>query len=54
MILSADLLWVVWIQGIRRDQLAHFLINSAESNLTEALQDLLHVILSHEDLRDRA
>ena len=51
-ILSDDTPWVVWIQGVHHDQLAKFLLNSANSTLTEALQDLLHVIMSHDDIRD--
>ena len=52
--LYADKLWVVWLQGVHHDQLAYLLLKSTESVLTEALQDLLHAILSHDDLRNRA
>ena len=51
-ILSAELLWVIWIQGFHRNQLEYFLINSSDSAFTEALQALLRVILSHDDLRN--
>ena len=52
-ILSADILWVVWIQGFHCDQLAHLFLNSDDSAFTKALQTLLHFILSHDNLRDR-
>ena len=53
-ILSTDLLWVIWLQGVHHEQLAHFLLTSADSVLNEMLQALLHVILSHDDLCDQA
>ena len=53
-ILYAELLWVVWIQGVHLDQLAHFLLNSADSALAEAIQDLLNILLNHDNLCDQA
>ena len=53
-ILYAELLWFVWIQGVHIDQLVHFLLNSADSALAEAIQDLLNILLNHDNLCDQA
>ena len=49
-ILSDELLRVVWLQGVHCDQMAHLILNNYDSALTKELQDLLNVILSHDDL----
>ena len=52
-ILSAELLWIVWLQGVHCDPLVYFLLNIADSALTEALHALIHIVQSHGYLQDR-
>ena len=51
-IFYAEILWFIWIQGIHSDQMMYFLLNRANSALNEAMQAMLHVILSHDNLRN--